>query len=360
MQHVWARQTISRLLAGSGLGAGAVVIASAAELHERVGGMIGTTLWDLALSQEPEQAALYTGPLNQQSVPNDAVGLLSQLAPIVVANPSDTGLNISLLALLADLWPHVSTDERPLLRVRFLNSLMERAGEVGNRGAVSREAVVTSAELKVWNRYMPTATGDAALADLPKLLSAPSAQEAYHLLADHLIGGLDGGTLARILGSLTVQVADQRRDTNGELLLPLAGAVAAERLAASCPADSYTTLLSQLANQVWWCVNLAELPRRTADEPAVADIAAGIIAGSAMGVRRCARSLSLDEAGWWAALAPAIAAVAARGPAQLQRAVIATWTLSVRSRNRVIAPDDAAAISAILADGMKSEATSDK
>jgi len=352
MQHVWARQTISRLLAGSGLGAGAVVIACAAELHERIDGTLGENLWELTLTLAPEQAALYTGPLNQQPVPTDVAGLLAQLAPIVVAHPSDTGLNMSLLALLADLWPHVSTEERPLLRVRFLNGLMERAADVGNRGAVSREAVVTSAELKVWNRYMPTATGDAALADLPKLLSAPTAQEAYHLLADHLIGGLDGGTLARILGSLTVQIADQRRDVDGELLLPLAGAVAAERLATACPPDSYTTMLSQLANQVWWCVNRAELPRRTGDDAAVAVIADGIIAGTAMGARRCARGLHLDETGWWAALAPAITTVAARGPRQLQRAVIATWTLSVRSRNRVVAPDDAAAISAILADGV--------
>ena len=139
MQHVWARQTISRLLSGSGLGAGAVVIARAAELHERIGGTIGTTLWELAVAQVAEQAVPYTGPLNQQPVPSDAAGLLAQLAPIVVANPSDTGLNVSLLALLADLWPHVTTDERPLLRVRFLNGLMERAGEVGRGRAQVRQ-----------------------------------------------------------------------------------------------------------------------------------------------------------------------------------------------------------------------------
>ena len=350
MQHVWARQTIGRLLSGSGLGTTAVVMAQAAELHERVGDPIATTLWDLALAQPPEQAALYTGPLNQQAVPGDATGLMAQLAPIVIANPSDTGLNISLLALLADLWPHVSSDERPLLRVRFLNSLMERAGEVGNRGGIPRDAVVTSAELKVWNRYMPTATGEAALADLPKLLSAPTAQEAYHLLADHLIGGLDGGTLARILGSLTVQIVDQRHDAEGLLLFPLAGASAAERLAAICPAESYTTLLSQLAHHIWWCVNRAALPRRTGDDIPSDDLATSILTGNAAGARKRARSLSLDEAGWWSTLAPAITGIATRGQAHWQRAVIATWTLSVRSGNRVVAPDDASAIAAILAD----------
>ena len=350
MQHVWARQTITRLLTGSGLGASAVVLAYAAELHESVGGPIATTLWNVALAQPPEQAALYTGPLNQQPVPGDAAGLLAQLAPIVIANPSDTGLNISLLALLADLWPHVSSDERPLLRVRFLNGLMERAGDVGNRGGIPREAVVTSAELKVWNRYMPTATGEARLADLPRLLAAPTAQEAYHLLADHLIGGLDGGTLARILGTLTVQIADQRRDAEGLLLFELAGATAAERLAAACPPDSYTTLLSQLAHHIWWCVNRASLPRRTGDDQPTQDLAVAILAGNAVSARKHARTLSLEEAGWWTTLAPAITSIAARGQAHWQRAVIATWTLSMRSRNRVVSLDDASAISAILAD----------
>lgn len=325
-------------------------MAQAAELHERVGAPIASTLWDLALAQPPEQAALYTGPLNQQAVPSDATGLMAQLAPIVIANPSDTGLNISLLALLADLWPHVSSDERPLLRVRFLNSLMERASEVGNRGGIPREAVVTSAELKVWNRYMPTATGEAALADLPKLLSAPTAQEAYHLLADHLIGGLDGGTLARILGSLTVQIVDQRHDAEGLLLFPLAGASAAERLAAICPAESYTTLLSQLAHHIWWCVNRADLPRRIGDDQPTQDLAEAILAGNAVSARKHARSLNLDEVGWWSTLAPAISGIATRGQAHWRRAVIATWTLSVRSRNRVVAPDDVSAIAAILAD----------
>ncbi len=352
MQHVWARQTISRLLQGSGFGAGAVVLASAAELHERVDENLAAALWALVVAQPMESAAPYTGPFNQQPIPGDVPSLLMQLAPIIIAHPSDTGLNISLLAILADLWPHVTSDERPLLRVRFLNGLMERAANVGTRGGVAREAVVTSAELKVWNRYMPTATGEPTLADLPRMLAAPSAQEAYHLLADHLIGGLDGGTLAHILGSLTVQIAEQRHDAEGVLLFQLAGAVAAERLAGLCPAESFTTLVSQLAHQVWWCVNLAGLPRRVGDHPPAADLAAGIIAGNSAGVRVHARGLSLDEVGWWTALSPAITTVAARGPAQLQRAVIATWILRVRSRQRVIAPDDAAAMSAILADGV--------
>ena len=351
MHHVWARQTLSQLLNGSGFGAGALVRASAAELHERVDPTIAAALWALVVAQPTESATPYTGAYNQQPIPADVPGLLAQLAPIVIAHPSDTGLNISLLAVLAELWPHVTSEERPLLRVRFLNSLMERAGEVGQRGGVPREAVVTSAELKVWNRYMPTATGEATLAGLPRMLAAPTAQEAYHLLADHLIGGLDGGTLAHILGSLTVQIAEQRHDAEGVLLFQLAGAVAAERLAAVCPAEPFTTLLSQLAHQVWWGVNLAGLPRRANDPQPAAELAAGIIAGNAASVRRHARGLSLDEAGWWTALSPAITTIAARGPAQLQRAVIATWVLGVRSRQRVIAPDDAAAMSAILADG---------
>ncbi len=354
MQHAWARQTITRLLEGSSLGVRAVVVANAAELHERIGGAIAETLWGLAVVMPVDEAAPYTGPLNQQPIPADAADLLAQLVPIVVANASDTGLNLGLLAILSDLWPHVATEERPLIRVRFLNGLMERASTLGNRGEVPRESVVTTAELRVWNRYMPTATGDSGTAaDLQRIFTAATAQEAYHLLADHLIGGMDPGTLARILGTLAMQTADQRRDPDGMLLLPLVGALAAERLSATCPPELYTVLLFQLAHQLWWCASRAGLLRRTGSEDQIVDFTLEITKGNAVGVRRYARGLRLDEAGWWAALTPAACAVAARGPAHTQRAVLATWTLAMRSGNRVVAPDDAAAIAAILADDVR-------
>ena len=353
MQHAWARQTISRVLAGSGMGPQALTVALAADLQERLPNPLADELWRRAQNLPAESAAPYAGPLNQQPIPGSSAELIAQLAPIIVAHPGDTGLSLALLALLAELWPHVASEERPLLRVRFLNSLSERATAVGTRGGVPREAVVTSAELKVWNRYMPTATGGSgAPAGLQRLLGAANAQAAYHQLADHLIGDTDAGTLSRILGTLAIQLADGRQDREGILLHALLGAVAAERLAPITPPEAFTALLSQLSHQLWWLANHAGLAKRGSEEPASADLASAIANGAASAARRRARSLQFDEAGWWSHLAPALTTLANRDPERTRRAIAGAWTLAARSRDRIVAPDDAAAVVALLADGV--------
>lgn len=352
MQHPWARQTISRVLAGSGFGAQALAVALAADLQERVPQALADALMDSAQALTPEPATPYAGPHNQAAIPSSAADLIAQLAPVTVANPGDTGLNLGLLMVLAELWPHVSSEERPVLRVRFLNGLMERAGAVGTRAGVARESVVTTAELKVWNRYMPTSTGGGgSAAELPKLLTAGTGQEAYHQLADHLIGGMQPATLARILGTLAVRLIDSREDRHGDLLHPLVGAIAAERLAQYAPPDSFTTLLSQLAHQIWWSANRAGLAKRTGSEVPIDDLNSAIANGSAASARRKARTLHLDEAGWWSTLSPAFISLTGRDPDRVRRAIAGAWTLAARSANRVVAPDDAAGVVALLADG---------
>lgn len=352
MQHAGARQTITRLLAGSSLGGHAALTILAGELLERLPGALADGLWAKVSALPPDEAPACPCVQNQAPIPTHESELIAQLAPHAVANPGDTGLTIALLAGLADLWPHVSSAERPLLRTRFYNGMIARAEAVGTRDGVPREALVTTSELKVWNRYMPTATGDGgSTSELPRLLTAPTAQEAYHLLADHLIGGMDLGILARILGSLAVQIADQRADPAGILLHPLIGGVAAQRLAALTPPESYSALLSQLAHQLWWSANPAGLPRRATDEPSTDNLAGAIRSGAAGSARRRTRIMQLDETGWWDMLTPVILELAGEDAEHLRRAITATWTLAVRSSNRIIAPDDVAAIAAILADG---------
>ena len=278
--------------------------------------------------------------------------LLAQLAPQVIAFPGDTGLSIALLNGLAELWPFVASNERPLIRTLFYNGLIARAEAVGSRDGIPREAVVTTAELKVWNRYMPTATGDESSATLSHLLSAPTAQEAYHQLADHLIGGMDLGVLARVLGSLAVEVADQRTDPTGIILHPLIGAVAAPRLAAVLPPAEYSALLAQLAHQLWWSANRAGLQRRSGDEPSTDTLAGAILSGAAGAARRRTRIMHLDDANWWSQLTPIILDLSGPEYKTLLPTVAATWTLAVRSDKRIMAPDDIAAVAAILADAV--------
>jgi hypothetical protein len=351
MQHASARQSIARLMAGSGLGEQGLTVGLAAELLSRLPAPLGEGLQQAALNLTPEPATPYTGPLNQQPMPGTEKELVAQLVPAVIALAGDTGLSLALLALLADLWPHVASDERPLLRVRFLNSLNERSTSIGSKSGLPREAVVTGAELKVWNRYLPTATGGSGgAAELQRLLTATNAQAAYHLLADHLIG-TDAATIARILGTLALQIADGREDRHGVLLGLIAGAVAAERLVPLTPPEHFPTLLAQLAHQLWWAANGAELPRRRQDDTPTDDLASAITQGNASAARRRARSLRHDDQAWWTTLTPVLLGLANRDPHRFRRPVIAAWVLAIRSSNRVVAPDDAAAVVAILADG---------
>ncbi len=351
MQHAGARQIIPRLLAGSSLGDHALLVMLGGDLQELLPGTLSDGLSQRLAQLPSDEAPACACVQNQAAIPAHESELLAQLAPQVVANPSDTGLNIALLAGLADLWPHVASGERPLLRTRFYNGLMARAEAVGQRDGVPREALVTAAELKVWNRYMPTATGEASAAELPKLLGAATAQKAYHLLTDHLIGGMDLSVLARVLGSLAVQVADQRADPTGLVLHPLIGAVAASRLVALAAPEDAAALLAQLAHQVWWSANLAGLLRRSGEEPSSESLEGAILSGAASAARRRARTLQLDDAGWWNLLTPVILGLSSGAQtAGLLRSVGAAWTLAVRSNQRLMAPDDLAAVAAILAD----------
>ncbi len=335
------------------MGAHAIAGGLAAELRERISPTVAEALWARAEDLTPEPATPWQGALNQQPVPGTATELVAQLAPAVIANPGDTALSVALLALLADLWPHVASEERPLLRVRFYNGLMERAAAVGTRAGLPREAVVTTAELKVWTRYMPTATGGSeGAAALQRMLTAATGQEAYHQFADHLIGGIDAATIARILGSLAVQLVDQREDPQGLLLHLVVGAVAAERLKPYCPPDQLPSLLAQLAHQIWWTAARSGLAKRS-DSLTPGDLAAAIGGGNSGQARRLARTQRLDEEAWWDLLRPSLIALADRGPLATRRAIIAAWTLAARSGNRLVAPDDAGAIAAMLADGMR-------
>jgi hypothetical protein len=333
------------------MGSQALATLLAADLHDHLPLNITDELWQRALGLTPEPAAPYVGPLNQQPIPGSAQDLLRELAPVVIAHPSDTGLNIGLLLLLAELWPHVSGEERPLLRVRFLNGVMERAASIGTRSGVPREAVVTTSELKVWNRYMPTATGDDPSAALQQLLTAPTAQEAYHQLANHLTGGMSTPILARIIGTLALQLADQRADAAGHQLHAVVGAVAAERLARAAPPDAMATLLAQLAHQLWWLANGADLAPRRDDGGAADDLATAITSGAASAARTHARRRQLDETAWWLTLGPVACQLAAQTPEHLRRTIAAMWILAARSEHHVVAPDDAAAVTALLADG---------
>ena len=351
MQHAWARLTITPLLSSTGFATQALTLGMAADTAAMLPRELTEALWLAAKALPADQVAPSVGIHNQAPIPADQGTLLAQLAPLVLANPGDTGLDLALLALVTDLWPHVTNDERPLLRVRFLNGLMERAAAVGTRTGMPREAVVTSAELKVWNRYLPTVTGDGiSPANAHHLLTAGTAQEAYTQFSDLFVGGMDQVAISRILGSVTLQLLNQRSDPHGHLLHPLLGTIAAERLAPLMAPELFTALLSQLAHQVWWAANLAGLELRGETDREITELSQAILSGSTGSIRHLVRSQVRDNQLWWQSLAPVAKALLDGTPAQRERTVAGIWALAARSQGRIIAPDDALAIALLLSD----------
>jgi hypothetical protein len=150
--------------------------------------------------------------------------------------------------------------------------------------------------------------------------------------------------IAHILGSLAMQVVETRRDPNGLLPSLLAGAQAAERLAPFAAPESFTVVLSQLVHQAWWCSVKAGLPERKPGTVGPADLCSAIAAGDHQTARARARELARDEQQLWTALADCDAI------RHVMPAAISLWALLERARDRVVAPDDAAAVAALLSD----------
>jgi hypothetical protein len=346
MRHAAARRIVARLLEGQGFGEQAIAQALMASLQDRED--CPETLKQLLEHVDElgsDMARPYQGPLNQAPLPRDQRELCAQLAPVISDHPANIGLSIASLLALAQIWPHVSSEERPLLRVRFLNGLTSRRADQASQAPRD--------QLIAWQRGLPTAMGDKtpAIGSLQGLLLADSPEAAYRCFAQHLDATIDLRALARVLGALAVNVLRQFHDRVGQTLHVLLGATALERLAEWMAPDHYATLAAQLAHQLWWCRQRANLPPiRTCIDPTQLPFAEAVATGDVTLAQRAARAASQRAQPFWEEAWRLLAESIARRDEQWPRALGVVGAIAWRSGREAVSPDDAAALATVFAD----------
>ncbi len=346
MRHFSSRIVIERVLHGDGFGDENVALALAAGLIDRGKAMgdLPHALETLAKTALVETAPPYTGTWNQLPIAKDEAELAAQLAPALAEHPVDAGLGLGALAALVELWPHVSADERPLLRVRFLNGVFARHAPA--------DAQATIAQLTRWSRDLPTCVGGDVpqVATLSRLLQEISPEGAFRQLAEHLDPSVDFRQLASVLGALAVHLLVRAHDHERQVSHVLLGTVAVERLAGLVPGAVMATLIAQLAHQLWWCAQRAHLaPVVACLDVVTPPFAEAVRNGDISQAQRAARTLAHDpERFWtetWALIAQQLYRPDAQWPHRLAIAAAIAW----RAHDG-LAPDDAAALASVLAD----------
>lgn len=342
MQHASARITLQAILAGTGFGPRALAMGHAAQLAT-------DSLAEPARAWLEAATKLPADPLPKEepepirsAVPEELRDVCQQLAPLIIEHPVDGGSQMASLLLLTDLWPHASRDERLRLRRRWLAGLMTRRAPQGS--------AVSTSLLREWNRNLPTshAANEPSLADLQGLLSEPTAEGAFRTIALHISPNTDFRTLSHVVGSLAVQVLQNRFDHGGFALRCLMGAIACERLAPVMPPDKLATILNQIGHSIWWCNNaLKPLRPDQGDQHQV--VTDAIDAGDATAATRAARALARPQDQLWPAATTVINDTMQRGHATWPRALAALAAADRRTGAHPLGPDDAAAMAASLA-----------
>lgn len=348
MHHTSARIAVSRILEGSGFGERALALATAAGLGDA--DHQSTALRQTALQQaallEPDPLANPDPRLLILPLPANESELCRQIMPALIADPRNSGLSLALLAALVQLWPHVGSDERPLMRLRLLSGLAALRAPDGSG--------LPPSQLSAWQRDMPTSPGNSAptVASLKSLLAQETPREAYQVIADHLGTTPDFPTLAWALGALTVQTRLQLHDPHNQLLHVLIGTAALEQLCAWAAPEHLASLTVQVAHQLWWCRHCATLtPIRQCLDRATPSLAEAVAAGDLTLAQRAARVAGKDAGSFWEASWLLLGErIAARDPCW-SMAMIAIAATAWRTSADAISPDDAALVGTVLADG---------
>ncbi len=292
-----------------------------------------------------DSARPYHGALNQAPIPQNERELCAQLLPAIIERPTDIGISLACLAALARLWPHISSDERPLLRVRFLNGLASRRAEP--------EAEVSRQQLRDWQRNLPTSmsSSEPSVGGLKQLLLSLAPDAAYRCLAEHLDPRFDLRTLCHVLGTLSVTVLRQFHDRDGLVLHVLLGANGLERICEHCEPDLVAMALAQLGLQLWWCRQRAHLPPiRTCIDPAQPELRSAVASGDVTLAQRAARSLSHEPARFWTCIWELLTESVSRRDEDWPRAVSTASAIACRTGTGSVSPDDAAALAAVMTD----------
>ena len=350
MHHTSARTAITSLLAGNGFGERGLALATAAALGDA--DQQAVRLRQAALehaaampSDDAGSSGSYSGPLLIAPLPADGKALCNQLCPALTEHGHDIGFHVACLAALVSLWPHVGSEERPVLRLRFLAGLAKRR--------LPAASALMPAQLCAWQRDLPTALGmsHASVASMKALLGEPSAKLAYRVIADHLGINADLATLSRVLGALTTQVRLQFHDPQRHLLHVLLGTVACERLVTVAAPEHLATLLAQLAHQLWWCRHEAGLtPVRTCLDQAPRPLAEAIGHGDLTAAQRAARASAKQPAEFWETIWKLFDERMTAHDPQWFVAMELISAIAWRTSTDIISPDDAAAVGTVFAD----------
>ena len=154
MHHTSARTAITSLLAGKGFGERglALVLAAACGDADQQAMALRKAALERADAMPSTATVHYTGELLIAPIPTSESALCRQLCPAIIGQAKDIGLQLSCLASLVALWPHVSTTERSLMRQRFLDGLIN--------DSFPTEAQLSTAQLIAWQRELPTAVSE--------------------------------------------------------------------------------------------------------------------------------------------------------------------------------------------------------
>jgi hypothetical protein len=344
MLHATAREAISRILAGDGFGDRAVAMTLAGSLTDV--GVVPERLRQRAfarsLAMAPDRGAQLPFVPDEGRLAADDRELIDQLSPALAGVAGPASAQGSMLLALATLWPHVGGQERAGMRRRFL---------AGITALVPTGGEVTSAELRAWQRDLPTSSGSQTpnAASLALMLNEPDPRRAYHALADHLGASLDPTTLTWVLGGLAVQELIKRRDHEGGIVSCLLGTMALGRLAPRVATEHVAALISKIALQLWWWRHHGNLaPIRSCLDGAARPLAEAVRSGDITAAQRAARAVSADPRALWEELAQLIDDAAAWNDGRWLRALSVITVLAWRS-GEALSPDDAAATATVLA-----------
>ena len=344
MHHVAARRAIPAILQGTGFGERALALALAAQLERLVPEPMRARLIDRAAALPNDDAPVHVGPAAIAPIPVDQLQLCTQLAPLCVQHPAQIGLQLACLDALADLWPHVSSDERPHLRARFINSVIARQAPAGS--------MLTTTVLREWQRDLPTGMGESPnVAALKGVIVEASPQDAYRALAEHLGNRMDIPTLSWVLGALATSLLCNLRDRPGHALQALLGTVACERITPWTPPEDLAVLVSQVAYQLWWTRNRAGLPQvRACLDTAPCPLADAVHGGDLTTVQRAARNVAKTPEAFWGQAWRLLDEWIDLDDRRFLHALYASAAVARRTGPNAISPDDAAAWATVLAE----------
>lgn len=347
MHHPSARFAIGSILAGDGFGERALALTLSASLGDiaNVHARIRERALERSAGMAPDANATYTGLLNQAPLPADRKALCEQLCPVVIEHPARISLQIASLNALALLWPHTAANERGLMRSRLL-------GAITNRSAPD-ESMVSVAQLRAWQRDVPTTLGDTAtnVANLKSFLGEEEPWLAYNVLSEHLGVDMDLTTLSQVIGALTVNVLLQLRDPGGQTVQTLLGAVASEQLSHCAPPEFLATLVSQQGHFLWWRRNRANLARmRGSLDVKTMPLADAVRSGDITAAQRAARTFSKHPQLFWESIWELLLEWTHQNDEQWLRALTGVTAIAYRTGGGTVSPDDAAGLASVFTD----------